>query len=178
MYRTLLLIACVCLTSSAVAQQAPTSPADETRKPSAVRSPNSIDADLTVPLCPAQFHDGLSQNGIASSREANTTKARIISTVPALITPEAITAAGKSHIGSYNVVIDVVVDEKGNPQDICLEKSAGFGLDASAATAVRQYHFDAAQKDGKAIRMRLPVEVRFSNPNTASLRSNEPEVEN
>jgi protein TonB len=58
-------------------------------------------------------------------------------------------------------LISLVVDVAGNPQNICLKKPAGFGLDAQAAKAVRQYRFEPAVKDGKPVPMRLTVEVNF-----------------
>ena len=162
MYRTLLLAASFALASCVVAQQPSTSPANETRTPVAVRSTNSIGSDLTVPLCP-QFQDSLARNGIAAPSEEGVTPARTSTTVPALTTPQAIAAAGVTHIGNFNVIVDVLVDSKGVPHDLCLRKSAGYGLDASAATAVAQYRFVPATKNGKPVKSRVSVEVRITS---------------
>jgi TonB family protein len=153
-----------------VAQQAPTAPANEPRAPVTVRSPHSLDADLTVPLCPAQFHDSLARNGVAGPQDQGVMPAKVKTSVPAPITQQAIEAAGKTHIGNYLVIVNVMVDTKGNPQDVCLEKSSGYGLDARAATAVREYRFQPAMKDGKPVKMRIPVEVRFVPPVVALVR--------
>jgi TonB family protein len=86
---------------------------------------------------------------------------KIVHTVPALMTAQAITAGGPAQSGNFHVVVNVVVDPKGNPTALCLQTSSGYGLDAAAATAVAQYHFDAAKKDGRPVEMRIPVQVRF-----------------
>ena len=93
------------------------------------------------------------------------------------MTQQAIDGAGKTHIGNFNVIVNVVVDKKGVPHDLCLQKSSGYGLDASAAAAVRQYRFDPAKKDGGPVKSRVPVEVRFvtpSPPPTGVPRTGEP----
>lgn len=157
--------ACACVVFFCVAaasQQPGTSPANESRKPAAVRSPNSIADDMKVPLCPASFHDSLSTNHIAGPHDADVTRPKLVHTAPALITPQAIDAGDKTHIGNFNVIVNAVVDSKGKPTDLCLQKSSGYGLDAAAAAAVAQYRFDAAQKGGHPVEMRIPVEVRFA----------------
>lgn len=169
MHTTVLLSALIAVAGFAIAQKTPTSPANESRTPAAVRSPYSTGADLTVPLCPAQFHDSLAQSGVAGRKDQGVTPAKIKTTVPALITQQAIDAAGKTHIGNFTVVVNALVDSRGNPQKLCLQKSSGYGLDASAAKALQQYHFDPAEKRGKAVPMRLPVAVRFVNPSGAFL---------
>jgi TonB family protein len=169
MNRTLLLFALIPLATCIVAQQASTSPANESRAPSAVRSPDSSDTDLTVPLCPAHFHDSLSVNDIAGPRDKHITWPKVRTTVPALLTQQAIDGAGKTHIGNFNVIVNVVVDTKGLPRDLCLQKSSGYGLDASAEAAVVRYRFDPAEKNGKPVKSRIPVEVRFLTPNPPPL---------
>lgn len=142
----------------------PTAPANETRTPGPVRSPHSMGKDLTVPLCPSHFDDNLTKNGVAGPHDKGITPARITHVVPAKITQQAMGASGTTHIGNYIVVVNVVVNAKGLPQDICLQKSAGYGLDAAAAAAVEEYQFSPARKDGKSVQMRLPIGVRFISP--------------
>lgn len=148
----------------ALAQKRPTAPADETRAPAPVRSIHSMGKDWTVPLCPSHFHDSLSTNGIAGPRDKDVTPPTVRKSYPAAITQQAIDASGKTHIGNYIVIVNVVVDAKGVPSNLCLQKSSGYGLDAAAAAAVPQYRFNPAKKDGKPVRIRVPVEVRFENP--------------
>ena len=151
------------VTPGALAQKKQsTTPANETTTPSAIRSPHSKNGDLAVPLCPARFHDSLGGNGIAGRHEQGVTPPRIKSTVPALITQDAIQASDRSHVGNYVVLVNVVVGVRGHPTKLCLEKSSGYGLDAAAAAAVQAYRFDPANKNGKAVAMRTPVHGRFT----------------
>jgi TonB family protein len=175
MGKVLCTVGSLMLTASwAVAQTPATAPANEPRAVGTVRSPQSIGADLRVPLCPAHFHDSVHGNGIAGPGDTDVTPPKVKTTIPARMTQEAIigsatagsgrTGAGSAHLGNYDVIVSVVVDTAGNPHDLCLQKSAGFGLDASATTAVQQYHFDAATRNGRPIKARVPVQVRFVTP--------------
>jgi len=164
MRRMLLLFTVIALVTCIVAQQPSTSPANESRMPVTVRSLNSIGSDLAVPLCPQRFHDRLARNGIAAQNETGVTPPRTKTSVPALMTQQAIEGAGKTHIGNFSVIVNVVVDKKGIPHDLCLRKSSGYGLDASAAAAVEQYRFDPAKENGRPVKSRVPVEVRFVTP--------------
>lgn len=152
------------MASLSFAQQPPLAPANETRTPVTIRSINSNGADLLVPLCPVHFHDSLDTNGIAGPTDRNVKPAKVKNNVPPIFTSAAIDAAGKTHIGNFLVIVNVLVDVKGNPHDICLEKSSGYGLDASAAATVAEYSFEPAKNHGKPVPMRIPVEVRFVNP--------------
>ena len=165
MRRTLRLFAFLPLATCMVAQQPSTSPDNETRTPGTIRSANSIGSDLAVPLCPARFHDSLRANGIAGPQDQDVTRPRVKSIISALMTQQAIDAAGQTHIGNFNVILNVAVDKKGLPHDVCLQKSSGYGLDASAAAAVERYRFTPARKNGKPVRARVPVTVRFESPN-------------
>jgi len=55
----------------------------------------------------------------------------------------------------------LVVGRDGEPQNICVSRSAGYGLDAKAAEAARQYGFAPATKDGKPVAARIHLEVDF-----------------
>lgn len=162
------IVLAICVTAPAWAQRAPkappphnppTAPANESRTPGPVRSTHSMGKDLTVPLCPSHFHDSL-----PARNDKDITAPKITKVVPAKITQQAMGASGTTHVGNYIVIVNVMVDDKGLPQDLCLQKSAGYGLDAAAATAVADYHFAPAKKDGKPVEMRMPIGVRFINP--------------
>ncbi len=146
------------------AQQSPLARPVETRNPVTVRSPYSTAADMAVPLCPQHFHDSLKTDGIASPYSKGVRLAKVKKTVPVDMTATAIDAANNTHIGNFLVILDVLVDAKGNPGQVCLEKSSGYGLDASAAAAVKQYSFRPARIHGKHVPMRIPVQVRIINP--------------
>ena len=61
------------------------------------------------------------------------------------------------------VVISLIVDAQGNPQNVHVSRSLGMGLDEKAIEAVRQYKFKPAVegKSGKAVPVPIMVEVRF-----------------
>lgn len=165
------------LGAGAFAQKANTAPGDESRQPGPVRSVHSLGKDWSVPLCPSHFHDSLSGNGIASPQDKAVTAPTVRKSFPAAITQQAIAASGKSHIGNYIVIVNVVVDAEGVPSNLCLQKSSGYGLDAAAAAAVPEYRFNPAKKHGRPVKMRVPVEVRFANPEmgaSETVRSGQP----
>lgn len=153
-----------CVGAAAWAQKPATSPDDESRTPGPVRSIHSMGKDFIVPMCPSRFHDSLRGNGIAGPHDQGVTRPTVSKAYPAAITQQAIAASGKTHIGNYIVIVNVVVSTKGVPTALCLQKSSGYGLDAATAAAVPQYRFHPAEKNGKPVRIRVPVEVRFANP--------------
>lgn len=61
------------------------------------------------------------------------------------------------------VVVSIIVDTQGNPQNIHVSRTLGMGLDEKAIEAVKQYKFKPAidQKTGKPVPVMVSVEVRF-----------------
>lgn len=59
------------------------------------------------------------------------------------------------------VVISTRVDEQGNPTDLRVEQSLGYGLDEQAMDAVSHYRFSPAMRDGKPVATRIKIEVSF-----------------
>ena len=61
------------------------------------------------------------------------------------------------------VVVSVIVDAQGNPQDVHVVRTLGMGLDEKAMEAVQKYKFKPAieLKSGKAVPVPIAVEVRF-----------------
>lgn len=55
----------------------------------------------------------------------------------------------------------LIVDAAGHPRDMRVVRGLGFGLDAKAMEAVRQWRFDPALKDGKPVNVQISVEVEF-----------------
>jgi protein TonB len=82
---------------------------------------------------------------------------------PALLTsvdPEFSEEARKAKF-SGNVLVDLIVDEQGNPTHVRVARGVGMGLDEKAVEAVRQYKFKPATKDGKPVKVELTVDVNF-----------------
>jgi protein TonB len=58
-------------------------------------------------------------------------------------------------------VLWLIVDSSGHPRDIRVARGLGFGLDAKAIDAVKQWRFQPALKDGKPVDVQISVEVEF-----------------
>jgi periplasmic protein TonB len=58
-------------------------------------------------------------------------------------------------------VLYLVVDAEGKPRDIRVVRGLGYGLDAKALEAVRQWRFQPSMKDGKPVDVQISVEVAF-----------------
>ncbi|HST09701.1 MAG TPA: energy transducer TonB [Terriglobales bacterium] len=58
-------------------------------------------------------------------------------------------------------VLAMIVGPDGKPRDIRVQKGLGMGLDQKAIEAVRQWRFDPATKDGRAVAVQISVEVSF-----------------
>jgi len=58
-------------------------------------------------------------------------------------------------------VLWLIVDSSGHPRDIRVIRGLGFGLDAKALEAVKQWRFNPALKDGRPVDVQISVEVEF-----------------
>jgi TonB family protein len=59
------------------------------------------------------------------------------------------------------VVLWLIVDSNGNPQQIRVQRGLGMGLDQKAIEAVKRWKFEPATKDGKPVAVQINVEVNF-----------------
>lgn len=62
---------------------------------------------------------------------------------------------------SATVVLSVLVDENGLPRDIRVIRPAGLGLDEKAVDAVSNWRYRPGVKDGRAVPVRINVDVPF-----------------
>lgn len=86
-----------------------------------------------------------------------------ISAPVALITPEA-EFSDEARRAKYQgvVLISLIVDAQGNPQNPRVVRPLGMGLDEKALEAVRKYKFKPALKDGRTpVPVMITVEVNF-----------------
>lgn len=58
-------------------------------------------------------------------------------------------------------VLSMIVGADGKPRDIRVQRGLGMGLDQKAIEAVKQWRFDPATKDGRAVAVQISVEVSF-----------------
>src|SRR5689334_15445866 len=59
------------------------------------------------------------------------------------------------------VVLEVTVDERGNPSAISIVSPLGFGLDERARETVSRWAFQPGVKDGVPVKTRTSLEVNF-----------------
>jgi TonB family protein len=59
------------------------------------------------------------------------------------------------------VVLYVIVDEKGMPQQLRVVRPLGLGLDEKAVEAVKMWRFKPGVKDGRPVSVAATVEVNF-----------------
>lgn len=62
---------------------------------------------------------------------------------------------------SGTVLIGLIVNSKGEPDELHVLRSLEKEIDQSAIDAVKQWHFQAATKDGKPVAVKISVEIRF-----------------
>jgi TonB family protein len=75
------------------------------------------------------------------------------------VNPRYSTDHGVRAVGS--VIIALVVNSKGLPQDPHVVKGIDKDLDESAVEAVKEWRFAPAQKNGKAVAVRVSVQIQF-----------------
>ncbi|HXE07663.1 MAG TPA: energy transducer TonB [Acidobacteriaceae bacterium] len=69
------------------------------------------------------------------------------------------------------LLIGLVVDKQGRPQDVHIIRGVGMGLDENALKAVGHYRFRPAMENGQPVAVRINVEVNFQifdNPDEAA----------
>jgi TonB family protein len=84
-------------------------------------------------------------------------------TMPVLISmvePEFTVEARKAKFMGV-VTVNLIVDQRGEPQKVHVVRGIGLGLDQKAVEAVRQYKFKPAMKDGKPVEASMNIEVNF-----------------
>ena len=85
-----------------------------------------------------------------------------ISAPQALSTPDPeYTEEARNAKTQGTCVLWLIVDDQGRPRDIKVVRGLGFGLDARAIDAVKQWRFQPAMKDGHPVNVQISVEVGF-----------------
>jgi TonB family protein len=60
-----------------------------------------------------------------------------------------------------SVVVETVVSSQGSPRRVRVVKSLDKDVDGAAVEAVKQWVFAPGKKDGKAVAVRLQIEIHF-----------------
>jgi len=76
------------------------------------------------------------------------------------VDPQYTEAARKAKL-SGNVIVGLIVDSNGVPQNVHVAKGLGNELDQKAVEAVQQYRFKPATKDGEPVPVALNVDFNF-----------------
>ncbi len=74
--------------------------------------------------------------------------------------PEYSEEARRKHVNG-DVLLWVVIDEKGSVARVRMNRCLGSGLDEQAVQAVSQWKFEPATKDSKPVAVQLNIEVSF-----------------
>jgi TonB family protein len=74
--------------------------------------------------------------------------------------PQYSEEARKQKVGGV-VLVTLIVDPQGRPQNVHVLRGVGMGLDEKAMEAVKQYSFKPAMQGGKPVAVQLNVEVNF-----------------
>jgi TonB family protein len=74
--------------------------------------------------------------------------------------PEFSEQARKKKV-SGDVLVHLIVNEQGLPQDVKVVRGLGMGLDEKAIEAVKQYKFRPALRDGVPVKVELNIDVNF-----------------
>ena len=62
---------------------------------------------------------------------------------------------------SGNVLVHLIVDENGSPQQVSVKRGVGYGLDEKAVECVKKYRFKPAMRNGVPVKVEINVEVNF-----------------
>jgi periplasmic protein TonB len=85
-----------------------------------------------------------------------------ISAPQAISTPDPVyTEEARNAKTQGTCVLWLIVDDQGRPRDIRVIHGLGYGLDAKAIEAVKQWRFQPATKDGRPVNVQISVEVGF-----------------
>ncbi len=60
-----------------------------------------------------------------------------------------------------HVIVSLIVDETGKPQDVHVKQGLGYGLDEEAVTAVRAWSFEPSRLNNKPVSIAMDVDVNF-----------------
>ena len=145
------------------AQQPAASPSPSQAPGSAASPGAKIDPASGLPICPSALSkndtnpvevEGEMVERVGSGVTAPKLKNRVRVEIP----KESRKAMQKQHVDKAAGLLAFVVGVDGKPKDVCLEKSAGFGLDTVAAEAAMKYRFEPAMQGGKPV----PVIIHFT----------------
>ena len=153
-------LAVAVLTTACLLAQQGTTP-DSHDATAAKASPDSTttlsDADKSLACTASLEPDGIEKPG------EGVKPPKALKQVNAEFSDEARKMFKNAHLKYFHAfsVIHLIVDRDGNPEDVCVQEAAGYGLDGQAVKAVKQYRFKPATKDGAPVPVPIHVQVDF-----------------
>jgi protein TonB len=60
------------------------------------------------------------------------------------------------------VMVNVLIDQQGNPQDLKVARSSNSEFEGPALEALKKWKFKPAERDGSAVALRVVIPIRFS----------------
>jgi protein TonB len=126
-------------------------------------APEKVGKATVPPPCPDHFDDSPATNGVFTIKGKDTTPPVLTHRVDPEFPKKARRAITKRDLEDRQEmsILNILVDAYGKTQELCVKKSAAFGLDAQAAAAVRQYRFKPATRNGVPVPVRITVEINF-----------------
>ena len=107
------------------------------------------------------------ENGVTAQSVENDVTAP---SVKYQVEPEYSEEARKAKFAG-KVMLSIVVDEEGLPQNIRVVRKLGLGLDEKAIEAVQKWHFNPGMKDGKPVPVAATIEVIFRQDQAGRTRA-------
>jgi len=163
MHRGRLLPALLILFAATTWAQQPAAAPSPSQAPGLAASPGfKIDPASGLPICPSILFNK-DANPIEVGGEMvehlgdGVTPPQVKKTVKVPFPNKSHKEMQEHHVDEAEGVLAFVVGVDGKPKDICIEKPAGFDLDAAAAGAAMKSRFRPALKSGKAV----PVVITF-----------------
>jgi len=118
-----------------------------------------------IEIAPQHWHAFLSKSGDNTLRETIQNTAKVGGGVKApktLSNPEPEYSEAARKVGYQGtVVLWLIVQTDGQPDNIRVVKPLGLGLDDNAVESVRQWRFDPATRDGEPVAVQINVEITF-----------------
>jgi TonB family protein len=78
------------------------------------------------------------------------------------VNPEFSDQAKKAKSPGGTILLNLIVDKQGLPQNVRVVRGVGMGLDEKALEAVRQYRFKPGMEGGTPVPVELNIEVNFA----------------
>ena len=124
------------------------------------------------PRSPAGVHVATNGSGSGSGTGASTGGGGLDDVTHAAASVQVAARLVRSAVAAYpvharadelegDVAVELIVDHEGRVVEARVIRPAVHGFDEAALAAVRAYHFSPAQREGHAVRVRMPWSVQF-----------------